>query len=239
MDTGTAAILLPGLGLGPPSWLPTVRGLLAHGWLVDVGAVRLLPGYGLGAERREDLRPRALAERLVDAWPSGPGRAVLMGHSASCQVAVHVAALVPHRVEGLVLVGPTTDPRAATWPRLARRWLATARYEPPWQVPALLRQYRRTGLRTMTRAMDAAREDRIEHEISAVGCPVLVLRGRHDAIAPPDWTARLAVGPARRTVTLAAGGHMVPLTCGDAVAAAIDAFGSDHWDRPGPAHRAT
>lgn len=237
MDSGTAAMLLPGLGLGVPAWMPTVHGLIAHGWVVDQGAVRPLPGYGLGAGRRDDLRPRALAERLVDDWPEGPGRAVLMGHSASCQVAVHVAVLVPHRVEGLVLVGPTTDPRAATWPRLARRWLATARYEPPRQVPALLRQYRRTGLRTMTRAMDAARADRIEHEITGVTCPVLVLRGRHDAIAPPDWTARLAAGRARRAVTLAAGGHMVPLTSGGAVAAEIDAFGTTYWD--GPAHDAT
>lgn len=235
MDTGTASILLPGLGLGAAAWQPTVRGLLAHGWVIDHGAVRPLLGYGLAAGRRDDLRPRALAERLVDEWPAGPGPAVLMGHSASCQVAVHVAVLVPHRVVGLVLVGPTTDPRAATWPRLARRWLATARHEPPWQVPALLRQYRRTGLRTMGRAMDAARTDRIEHEIAAVTCPVLVLRGRHDAIAPSDWTGRLAAGPDRRAVTLAAGGHMVPLTCGGSVAAEIDAFGTAHWGSRGPA----
>jgi pimeloyl-ACP methyl ester carboxylesterase len=85
--------------------------------------------------------------------------------------------------------------------------------------------------------MYAARGDRIDHAITAVTCPVLVLRGPHDAIAPADWTARLAAGRARRAVTLAAGGHMVPLTCGLPVAAAIDAFGGEHWGRPG--HRAT
>jgi hypothetical protein len=31
----------------------------------------------------------------------------------------------------LVLVGPTTDPRAARWPALAVRWLRTA----PWERP--------------------------------------------------------------------------------------------------------
>jgi pimeloyl-ACP methyl ester carboxylesterase len=170
---------------------------------------------------------------VVHDWPPGRQRAVLMGHSASCQVAVHVAALVPDRVEGLVLVGPTTDPRAATWPSLVRRWLATARHEPPRQLPTLLRQYRRTGPWTMARAMDAARRDRIERAITAVVCPVLVLRGVHDSIAPADWTARLATGSSRRAVTLAAGGHMVPLTHGGLVAAEIAAFGTSLEDSLG------
>jgi pimeloyl-ACP methyl ester carboxylesterase len=232
MSDAAASVLLPGLGLGAPAWWPTVSALAASGRAVDRRSVLPLPGYGLPASRRDDLRPRALAERVAGDWPPGPQRAVLMGHSASCQVAVHVAALSAERVEALVLVGPTTDPRGATWPRLVRRWLATARHEPPHQIPVLLRQYARTGPWTMARAMDAARRDQIDRAITTVGCPVLVLRGRHDAIAPPDWTARLADRPSRRAVTLAAGGHMVPLTHGGLVAAEVIAFGTAQEGAP-------
>jgi pimeloyl-ACP methyl ester carboxylesterase len=54
-------------------------------------------------------------------------RAVLLGHSASCQIVVQAAVRDPHRVTALVLVGPTTDPRARSWLGLAGRWLRTAR----------------------------------------------------------------------------------------------------------------
>lgn len=150
---------------------------------------------------------------------------MLVGHSASCQVVVQAARRVPDSVVGLVLVGPTTDPRAVTWPRLVHRWLATARRERPSQVPALVRQYLRTGLRTMARGMDAARRDRIEEALLLVGCPVLLLRGPHDWIAPQDWLLSLTNGRrSARPVTLSAGGHMVPLTHGDLVAEAVIDF---------------
>jgi pimeloyl-ACP methyl ester carboxylesterase len=96
---------------------------------------------------------------------------------------------------------------------MVRRWLATARHERPGQVPTLVRQYHRTTLRTMARAMDAARNDRIDQAIAEVHCPALVVRGPHDRICPPDWAASLAP-----TETLPVGGHMVPLTHGQLVA---------------------
>ncbi len=206
-----ALVLVPGLGLGPEAWQPTVAAL-------DSGVratVVTLEGYGVPADRSADLRPEVLARRLLEQVPA-EGRLVLAGHSASCQVVAHAALLAPHRVAGLLLVGPTTDPRAPDWLRLAGRWLATALHERPRQVPALVRQYHRTTLSTMARAMDAARRDRIEQTLASAGCPALVVRGRHDRICPPDWAGSLAP-----TVTLPAGGHMVPLTHGDLVAGVV------------------
>jgi pimeloyl-ACP methyl ester carboxylesterase len=153
-------------------------------------------------------------------------RVVVFGHSASCQIAAHVAAMNPTRVTGLVLVGPTTDPTAATWPRLIARWLATARHETPKQVPALLRQYRRTGLGAMRRAMDVARRDRIDDTLGHTPSRILVLRGRHDRICPPGWAAAVAnsAGAGSRAVSLSAGGHMVPFTHAPLVAAEVAKF---------------
>jgi pimeloyl-ACP methyl ester carboxylesterase len=204
-------VMVPGLGLGPEAWHPTRAAL---GELLDTAVVPL-DGYGVPAGRSADLRPEALGARLLERVPE-EGRLVLAGHSASCQVVAHAARMAPERIAGLLLVGPTTDPRARGWLRLAVRWLATALHERPGQVPSLVRQYHRTTLRSMARAMDAARRDRIEETLASVGCPALVVRGRHDRICPERWAHSLA-----STVTLSAGGHMVPLTHGHLVAHAV------------------
>jgi pimeloyl-ACP methyl ester carboxylesterase len=221
-------LLVPGIGLGPEAWQPTLDRL------GDLAAPRVvtLPGYGVPADEHDDLWPAALAERLhplIDQQrEQAGGPVVLVGHSASCQVVVHAARARPDRVRGVVLVGPTTDPRASTWPRLAARWLATARHEDPCQVPALVRQYHRTGLRSMRRAMEAARHDRIDVALRSTACDALVLRGPHDRICPASWAVELAgvraTGGGHRAVTLARGGHMVPLTQGAAVAEQLLAF---------------
>ncbi|MDF9717551.1 alpha/beta fold hydrolase [Nocardioides sp. ChNu-153] len=208
-------LVVPGLGLDARSWAPVEARL---GWPVTV---RTLPGYGEPVPRGTDLAPAVLARRVADdlaGLGAGPP-VVLAAHSSGCQVAAHAARLAPERVAALVLVGPTTDPRAAGWPALARRWLATAAREDPRQVPALARQYRRTGLGSMTRTMDAARRDDVRRALAGLTCPVLVVRGPHDRICPADWAAKLG-----RPVTLPRGAHMVVTTHGADVAAAVTAF---------------
>jgi pimeloyl-ACP methyl ester carboxylesterase len=217
-------VLVPGLGLGAPGWGPTVAAFVRHGTALGRTAVVELPGYGLPADADRDLTPSALAGVLVDRWLPAGERRVLLGHSASCQVVAHAAAQAPGRVAGLVLVGPTTDPRAATWPRLVARWLRTAAHEQPWQVPLLVRMYHRTGAVTMLRAMEAARRQGIEEAVADSGCPVLLLRGVHDRIAPADWCRTVAAAGQGTVVTLPAGGHMVPLTHARLVAEAVAAF---------------
>lgn len=209
-------VLVPGLGLDAEAWQPTIRGLLGRG--VDAAriAVTLLPGYGQRLTTSEPASPEDLARRLLTISVLPGERHVLVGHSSSCQVVAHAAALAPDRVAALVLVGPTTDPRAATWPRLARRWLANAAHETPRQVPSLARQYHRTGLRAMIRVMDASQSDRIDRTLERVRCPVTVVRGVEDRIVPEDWCRGLAP-----TVTLPSGAHMVPITDGDLVAREI------------------
>jgi pimeloyl-ACP methyl ester carboxylesterase len=75
----------------------------------------------------------------------------------------------------------------------------------------------------MLHAMDAARREDVRARLPEVGCPVLVARGRHDRICPDDWVQELmAVAPAgSRAVTLDKGAHMVPLTHGEMLAAAL------------------
>lgn len=222
MPESTALLALPGLGLGPESWRPTLKHLPG-----GAGAtVRLLPGFGEPAQRRQDLDPRALAEDVLAVLPDDASRVVLLAHSASIQVAAHVAAHEPDRVAALVLVGPTTDPRTAPWPRLMAGWLATVPYETPRQVPTLLRQYARTTLPAMVRVLKAVRKDSIEETLDRVTAPVLVVRGPRDHSCLDDWAASLAArgGDGSRLVTLAAGAHMVPFTHGREVAGVVADF---------------
>jgi pimeloyl-ACP methyl ester carboxylesterase len=217
-----AVVAVPGLGLSVEVPARTLRRLRPVGTCTAVA----LPGYGEPGARDAALDPASLAAGLLDRLDAlGVARAVLIGHSASCQIVVEAAGRAPTRVAGLVLIGPTTDPRADRWSRLAARWLRTAAWERPHQVPLLVRDYGRTGPVRMGRAMDAARRHRIDRAVARVRCPVLVVRGRHDRIAPGDWTAALAAAaPRGRATDLPAGAHMVPITHPGDLAAAIGGF---------------
>lgn len=219
---GTRIVAVPGLGLSVDISRRTLTRLQP-----DIGSVLVaLPGFGLPASSAMALDPRALAARLVDELV-GLDRSpvVLFGHSASCQIVVEAAVLAPERVSGLILVGPTTDPSASSWPRLAGRWLRSAAWEHPHQVPLLIRDYRHTGPAAMLRAMNAARSAHVERTLAATKCPVLVVRGPQDRIAPRAWTATLAgLTPEGRAITLRAGAHMVPITHPELLAPVIREF---------------
>lgn len=216
MTRGPSLVCVPGLGLDDRAWRPT---LAALGVLSVDGRVHLLPGFGRRPSRGDDLRPQVLAARLLAELPD-EGPVVLAGHSASCQVVAHAAALAPDRVAALVLVGPTTDPRMTTWRQVAQRWLRTAVWERPGQVPTLVRTYARTGLLWMLRTMGTALRDDIRTPLGRVGCPVVVVRGRHDRICPERWAREVgdSSGTGAAVHTLRRGAHMVPITHGALVA---------------------
>jgi pimeloyl-ACP methyl ester carboxylesterase len=220
-------VAVPGLGLSAAVPRLTLDRLPRASTVVE------MPGYGRPAPRGAHLQPGHLAGLLLARLDAlAVGTAVLMGHSASCQIVAAAAVRSPERVAGLVLVGPTTDPRGSGWSTLAARWLRTAAHERPGQLPQLVHDYTRTGLGGMLRGMNAARHDRIDDALAAVRCPVLVVRGRHDRIAPQDWIEVLAAtAPSGRAQTLPAGGHMVPITHPAALATALEPFLGAAGDR--------
>lgn len=214
-------VCVPGLGLDARAWEPTLTAL--RDWRAEVAP---LPGYGLRPGDGDDVDPRSLGLDLARDRLVGRSGLVLAGHSASCQVVVEAALAAPDAVVGLVLVGPTTDVAARSWPALASRWLRTAAHEPPGQVPLLVGSYGRVGPLHMLRAMDAARRHDVLAPLRAFGSRVLVLRGRHDRICPVGWADDVAwaAPPGSSVATLPAGGHMVPLTHGPRTAVVIRRF---------------
>jgi len=207
------AVFVPGLGLDARSW-GAVRRLLR-----GQSTGELLPSMGYRAARRPDLRVERQVERLLTAMPHGK-RSILVGHSASCPVIVE-AATRSSDVVGLVLVGPVTDPRAQSWPRMLGQWPRVARHERLQEARVLLPQYRRTGAVSMLRGMNAVRRFRTDEALRLRRLPVEIIRGEQDRIAPADWCSRLRSASGGRLVTVVGAGHMVPLTHPPAVVAGI------------------
>jgi pimeloyl-ACP methyl ester carboxylesterase len=175
-----------------------------------------LPGMG-------SRGPVGSLEELTDQLLAalGPGRCVLAGHSQSCQV-VAAAAERDARVVGILLLGPTTDPRMRRLRVLAGRWVRTAVREQWWQVPRIVAQWLRTGPRDMTALWRRTAPDRIDERLRRVEVPVVVVRGTRDALCPPDWAAHLAsCAPSGRLVELPGAAHMTPQTRPDDVAALL------------------
>jgi pimeloyl-ACP methyl ester carboxylesterase len=201
-------VLVPGLGLDQRS-SARVRQRVA-------AVAVLLPGMG----RREpvpglDVLAGMLSARL------GPGPVVLVGHSQSCQVVV-AAAERDHRVAGVLLLGPTTDPRMRPVRVLAARWLRTVLHEPLWQLPLVLAQWLRVGPRTMAALWRRTAPDRIDERLRRVRVPVVVVRGTRDALVPRDWARHLAgCAPRGRLVEVPGAAHMTPQTHPDDVGALI------------------
>lgn len=212
-------VLVPGLGLGPEAYEPTVR------YLDSPNRVITLPGFGVPVRRGDNLQTQALAERLLaELGERGGSQVVLVGHSASCQIVAAAAVIRPELVAGLVLIGPTGDVQASGWPTLAWRWLRSAVWESPRLVPTLSKQYRRTKLRSMARTMEVGRHydvTKILPLLPELAVPTVVVRCVHDSISTPEWVqkvAELAGGEAR---TLPTGAHMPVLTNGRELADTI------------------
>jgi pimeloyl-ACP methyl ester carboxylesterase len=211
----TPVVLVPGLGLGPESYAPTLQHVEAPYEVVT------LPGYGCKAHGGDDLHTEALAERLAQRLPE---RAVLVGHSASCQIVVAAALAHPGLAKALVLVAPSGDLRASGWPTLAARWARSAVWDDLRLVPTLSRQYFRTSFPTMARAMEAARHYDLAAAVRRVQIPTLVVRSRHDRIAPQRWTQEVAELSHGESWTLPTGSHMPVLTNGPELAAFIHRY---------------
>nr|WP_240619389.1 alpha/beta hydrolase [Blastococcus sp. TF02-8] len=204
-------MLVPGLGLDERS----ARGLAEK---LPVRVV-VLPGMGRPAPVPS---LDELAGWLRAALPSGP--VLLIGHSQSCQVVA--AAADDPRVTGVVLCGPTTDPRMRPLPVLAWRWLRTALAEPWWQVPLVLRQWWHTGPRAMTALWRAASPERIDLRLATVRVPVVVVRGSRDALCPADWARQVAgAAPRGELVELPGAAHMTPQTHPAAIAHVVGSLG--------------
>ncbi|OIJ98501.1 alpha/beta fold hydrolase [Streptomyces monashensis] len=235
---GPSVVCVHGAGVSSREFRPFAE-VLGHRydtWTVD------LPGFGASAGPRRPLVLRALADLLVE-WLTAVGldHVLLLGGSFGCQVAVDAAVRHPDRIAGMVLVGPTVDPAARSFPRQLLRWLRNAPHERPSMAALNLADYRDAGGRRVVGAFAEALRDRIEDKLPHVAMPTLVVRGAQDRMVPQEW-AEEATGllPAGRLAVVGNSGHMVPCRQAHALAGLVTDFlahlgaATGAGDRTGP-----
>jgi pimeloyl-ACP methyl ester carboxylesterase len=157
-----------------------------------------------------------LAAELDALVPAG---ALLVANSLGCEAAVELA-LRPGRVSGLVLIGPTVDPRRrAVLPQLAALAVDCLR-EPLPLLVLLLRDYASWGPRRLAHTAASMLRDPVERKLPQLDVPVVVVRGERDPICGQEWAETAAsLAPCGRLVVVPGAAHAV------------------HWTHPGTVAR--
>lgn len=228
---GTPVVLLHGLGASSNLWLPLLPALARH------RAVRVdLPGSARSSRahllERGPLSIAAMAEAVARVCAAlGIERAWFVGHSLGSIVCQHLAAAQSALVQGLVLFGALPAPPDAARAPLKQRAMR-ARAEGMTGIAdtvmqASLSAQSRAGqpvtsalVRELLMAQDPecyarsceALAEAQAADLGAIQCPVLLVTGDEDAIAPPqvarDMAARM---PKARVDVLSRCGHWTPL----------------------------
>lgn len=202
--------------------LPTAR------WLAHRRPVVApdLPGFGASARPRHQPAIGELADTVGAAIDEvGLAKPVLVGHSLGVHVVVELALRHPDVVSGLVLAGPTGDPRLTTVFALWARWMATARNEPLGFNALVLREITDIGPRRMVSAARHAIADPLARKLLDLTLPLLVVRGERDRVAPDRWARDVEdrVGDARLAV-LPGVAHTIVYSAPDRLGALVDDF---------------
>jgi pimeloyl-ACP methyl ester carboxylesterase len=230
---------LDGAVFGTSSGEGTPRVLLLHGWrrshedfagvaaaLASDGLASLaidLPGFGAAPPPLEATGARGYALRLVPLvteLAQGGSPPVLVGHSFGGRVAVCLAAQAPEVVGGLVLTGVPLVRAEMPAGRVSRRYRAirtAARLGlvSDARLEAARRHYGSADYRAATgvvrQVLVACVGESYEVELARVSCPVTLVWGADDAVAPLAVAkAAQALVPAARLDVVEGVGHLVP-----------------------------
>lgn len=152
-----------------------------------------LPGLAGSEDPPRLLDVREHAEAVCDWLDAVDLPPVIMaGHSSGTQVAAHAAALRPDLVAATVLASPTVDPKARSVPRALYYWRRDAAYPMPGLEESHRPEWRRAGLKKIVHLLRTHLRDRLEETVPRLRGPVLVLRGREDALCTERWARQLA-----------------------------------------------
>ena len=177
-----------------------------------------LPGFGSPVTARLPVRLEELTAVAAGCLPAPPAPpVVLLGHSTGAQLALRAAAAYPARVAALVLVGITFTPDVrANHLRLVPQ-LRTYLHERPRELVVTAPDYAR-GRWRVVRYVEEALRDAPEAHLPGLTCPVVVLRGRRDALCPEPFARALAARARDGSAVTLPGSHNVPYTHPGAVA---------------------
>jgi 2-hydroxy-6-oxonona-2,4-dienedioate hydrolase len=169
--------------------LPTAK-LLANHMKVYVLD---LPGHGASSKPDHVLSAKEQAEvvsRFIDAHKLK--RIYVYANSYGCQIAANLAAKRSNIIKGMILTGPTTDPKAATILQQGFRLWLDGFVEPKSARPQLILDLLDQGIVRGIKTGEEMLIDDIRVNLPKIKCPTLVLRGEKDPIAPQQWVKQVA-----------------------------------------------
>lgn len=188
-EQGRAFVLVHGLAVSGRYMLPLAREL------GEVERVLLpdLPGFGKSPRPRKAFDIQQLGAVLL-AWAEALGlaRGLYIGNSMGCQTVTEAAIAAPHRMSGVVFLGPTMDPTAWGTPGQIGRLLRDQFVEPPTLVPIQVMDYLIAGPIRVAQTYFHALRHRMLERVGQVQVPGLVIRGGRDPIVSRRWAQAIA-----------------------------------------------
>jgi pimeloyl-ACP methyl ester carboxylesterase len=187
-------VLVHGIGVSSRYFVPLAEELSRTGdvYLID------LPGFARLPRPRRPLTIGGFAAALdAIVGELSLDQPVFVGHSMGAQVVTELLAggrnIAHFAAEaGAVLIGPPVNHRERRLVPLVLRFLQSSRHEPSSIRRIAVSAYLSTGpewfFSVLPHMMNYPIEDRIRH----VPCPVTLLRGEYDAVAPQAWIDLLA-----------------------------------------------
>ncbi|GIF53874.1 pimeloyl-ACP methyl ester carboxylesterase [Asanoa ferruginea] len=217
----TPVVMLHGLACSHRHLIPTAYAIRRHPvFLPD------LLGFGLSDKPAAALDVGEHAQvvaALVDQMAISP--VAVLGCSFGAQVAAELTVRRPDLVTSLILVGPTTDPTAASVRGQLRRLLLDLVGEDPRQARILAADIRDAGVRRILATLRHAVGHPMTDALSAINVPTLLVRGSADRIAPDAWLAKAAaLMPDAQRLTIAGAAHNAVTTAGIQLGAAVEAY---------------
>lgn len=226
---GDAVVCIHGLGGSANSFGPLLPALARH---------RVLRVELPGSARSQRAEGALTIQRYVDAVlafcaRAGITRAHVLGHSMGTIVAQHLAVQQPRLVRSLCLFGPLIAPPEPA--RAAMRGRADKAREGPAGLHAIVEQLSQAALSAETRqrnplAVAFVRESLMRQDpdgyarscealagaeaaaVERIACPVLLVTGDEDGVAPPQAVRAMAEKIAgARVQVLTRCGHWTPV----------------------------
>lgn len=193
-----------------------------------------LPGFGRSQRPRHLLTLPELADALVAFMDAANlERALLLGNSFGCQIAVEAAVRHPQRVAKLVLQGPTSEAGQRQALRQLALFLLNGTRDSAGMLPILVRDYAAAGPRQALHTFRICRLDPIEEKLHGVQAPTLVVSGARDPITTPRWGERVAqLLPDARHVILPGVAHTAVFAAPLHLARAVRAFAREEPVKP-------
>lgn len=218
---GPPLVLLHGLGLSADIWRPHLSPLAHAGYRVLAPDA---PGFGDSPGPRLGMGVADAAVWARDFCAAvGIERAAWVGHSASCQMILRLAAQYPDLVAACVLAAPTGEPG----PRLPRQLVGLALEavrEPIRVVLRVVRQYLRAPLATLGTWFRMNRHHPLR-DAAAVTAPTLVVLGVDDPIVHAEFGIQLARAlPDARIARIHGAAHAVAVSPPDVFVERVTAF---------------